>query len=128
VNIPICEGFSIYEVKVADIISVCHQQGVCYAFVEFENSISAQNAIEVRLLTELHSTFVEEFESVCHRKPVMIGEQSQKCQIILLNQTCLFSRPADVLYHYGSSKPVVGIKAELSVLESWDSHAECSSL
>jgi hypothetical protein len=68
VNIPICEDFSIYEVKVADIISVCHQQGVCYAFVEFENSISAQNAIEVRLLTELHSTFVEEFESVCIEK------------------------------------------------------------
>jgi hypothetical protein len=58
VNIPICKDFSIYEVKVADIISVCHQQGVCYAFVEFENSISAQNAIEVLLLTELHSTFV----------------------------------------------------------------------
>ncbi len=57
-NIPICKDFSIYEVKVADIISVCHQQGVCYAFVEFENSISAQNAIEVLLLTELHSTFV----------------------------------------------------------------------
>lgn len=67
-NIPICEDFSIYEVKVADIISVCHQQGVCYAFVEFENSISAQNAIEVLLLTELHSTFVEEFESVCIEK------------------------------------------------------------
>ncbi len=81
-NIPICEDFSIYEVKVADIISVCHQQGVCYAFVEFENSISAQNAIEVLLLTELHSTFVEEFESVCHRKTVMIWEQSQKCQVI----------------------------------------------
>jgi hypothetical protein len=78
VNIPICEDFSIYEVKVADIISVCHQQGVCYAFVEFENSISAQNAIEVLLLTELHSTFAEEFESVCHRKTDMIGEQSQK--------------------------------------------------
>ncbi len=72
-NIPICEDFSIYEVKVADIISVSHQQGVCYAFVEFENSISAQNAIEVLLLTELHSTFVEEFRSVCHRKTVMIG-------------------------------------------------------
>jgi hypothetical protein len=50
--------------------------------VEFENSISAQNAIEVLLLTELHSTFVEEFESVCHRKTVMIWEQSQKCQVI----------------------------------------------
>jgi hypothetical protein len=49
------------------------KQGVCYAFVEFENSISAQNAIEVLLLTELHSTFVEEFRSVCHRKTVMIG-------------------------------------------------------
>jgi hypothetical protein len=58
----------------------------------------------------------------------MIGEQSQKCQIILLNLTCLFSRPADMLYHYGSSKPVVGFKPELSLLETWDSHAESSSL
>ncbi len=64
----ICEDLGIYEVKVADIISFCHQQGVCYAFVEFENSISAQHAIEVLLLTELDSTFVEEFESVSIEK------------------------------------------------------------
>jgi hypothetical protein len=95
-------------------------------------SLKIQSLLKMQLRYSCSQNFIplllEEFESVCHRKTVMIGEQSQKCQIILLNQTCLFSRPADMLYHYGSSKPVAGIEAELSVLESWDSHAECSFL
>jgi hypothetical protein len=73
VNIPICKDFSIYEVKVADIISVCHQQGVCYAFVEFENSISAQNAIEASPVSiGGRPAYVEEKRPMGSRGPISL--------------------------------------------------------
>jgi hypothetical protein len=59
--------------KVADIIfSVSYQQGVCYAFVEFENSDSAQSAIEVLLLVDIEE-FLKAFLS--ERRRVMIWEE-----------------------------------------------------
>lgn len=44
--------FKFLHVTVGVCVDVLQQQGVCYAFVEFEDTTSALNAIEVRALPE----------------------------------------------------------------------------
>ncbi len=106
------EEDSFCKVNVADINSVWYQLGVCYAFVEFENTSSAQSAIEVLLLIDI----------VLHS--VLVYVREMKCEVFVENLTCLFARLALSVYYY-CSPSLGGIRS--TDFPSLDSHANSSS-
>jgi hypothetical protein len=81
--------------------------------VEFENTSSAQSAIEVLLLIEiiLHS--------------VLVYVREMECEAFVKNLTWLFERPALSVYYY-CSLSLGGIRS--TDFPSLDSHANSSSL
>jgi hypothetical protein len=67
------EEDSFCKVNVADINSVWYQLGVCYAFVEFENSDSAQSAIEASPVSiGGRPAYVEEKRPMGSRGPIAL--------------------------------------------------------
>ncbi len=81
--------------------------------MEFENTSSAQSAIEVLLLINT---------VLCS---VLVYVREMKCEAFVKNLTCLFARPALSVYYY-CPPSLGGIRS--TDFPSLDSHANFSSL
>ncbi len=81
--------------------------------MEFDNTSSAQSAIEVLLLIDI---------VLCS---VLVYVREMKCEAFVKDLTCLFARPALSVYHY-CSPSLAGIRS--TDFPSLDSRANFSSL